>query len=141
MGNSPVCVDASFVARLFMGPEETQAWELLDRWTGEGTPICSPTFLVYELTNVLYRYQRAGYLSLATTGLVLDAASELPLRLEPHASLTSAALRIAANLGLPATYDAFYLALAARHDAELWTADTRLERQAGGQVCRVKVLG
>jgi predicted nucleic acid-binding protein len=125
---------------LFMGPKETQAWELLDGWTQDGTPVYSPTLLMYELTNVLYRYQRAGYLSLATTGLVLEAASELPLRLESHASLTGAALRIAANLGLPATYDAFYLALAERHDAELWTADTRLERQAACQAWRVKVL-
>lgn len=42
-----------------------------------------------------------------------------------------AALHIAADLGLAATYDAHYLALAKQLDAELWTADARLVREVG----------
>jgi predicted nucleic acid-binding protein len=74
MNTSPVCVDASFVARLFVGPEDSEAWKLLDGWIEEGRAICSPTMVMYELANVFYRYHKAGHLSLVTTELVLDAA-------------------------------------------------------------------
>jgi len=139
MSNSPICVDASFVARLFVGPEDGQAWKLLDGWSEEGRTVCAPTLLMYELANVFYRYHKAGYLSLVTTELVLEAALELPLRLEPVEALSKTALRLAASLKLPATYDAFYLALAERLNTELWTADARLQKKAGkeGPVVRV----
>ncbi len=140
-GNPAICVDASFVARLFVGPDDSRAWTLLEGWLENDAPIYSPTLLVFELTNVFCRYHRAGYLSPATTELVLDAVAELPLKLEHHTSLVKPALRIAAALSLPATYDAYYLALAERYDADLWTADLRLQTAAAGLGVRVKVLG
>ena len=42
--------------------------------------------------------------------------------------------------GLPATYDAYYLALAKRYDAALWTADNRLRKRLEGSGLRVEVL-
>ncbi len=131
MNNSPVCVDASFVARLFVGPEDSEAWKLLDGWIETDRAICAPTLVMYELANVFYRYHKAGHLSLVTTELVLEAALALPLRLEAHESLSSTALRLAAAFKLPSTYDAFYLALAERLNAELWTADARLGKKVG----------
>jgi predicted nucleic acid-binding protein len=82
-------------------------------------PLYSPTLLVNELTNVFYRHLRAGYLSRTSVDLGLDAVSEPPLRLESHASLVKPAVCIASSLRLPATYDAYYLALAERYDADL----------------------
>ena len=141
MSSSIVCVDASFVARLFMGPDEDRAWELFDSWVDQGTVIHAPTLLAYELTNVLHRYHRAGYLSAVSTELVLDAIASLPLTLDSHHSLDRSALRIAADADLPATYDAYYLALAKRYDAHLWTADRRLAAGAGEYKSRVQLLG
>jgi hypothetical protein len=43
----------------------------------------------------------------------------------------STALRLAAAFKFPSAYDAFYLALAERLNAELWTADTRLCSKVG----------
>jgi predicted nucleic acid-binding protein len=139
MSNSAICVDASFIARLFVGPEDGQAWKLLDGWSDEGKVVCAPTLLMYELANVFYRYHRAGYLSLVTTELVLEAALGLPLRLEPHEVLSKSALRLAEALKLPSTHDAFYLALAERLNAELWSADARLHKTVGtaGPVVRL----
>lgn len=141
MGDSTVCVDASFVARLFMGPDEDEAWKLFDRWVEDEAVIHAPTLLAYELTNILHRYHRSGYLSKVSAELVRDAFSGLPLTLEPQESLGRAALRIAADTGMPATYDAYYLALAERYDAELWTADRRLATEAGAYASRVRLLG
>ena len=131
MGTSTVCVDASFVARLFLGPDDVGFWEVLEHWRDEGTAICAPSLITYELTNVFYRCHRAGYLSLASARLALDAALDLPLRLEADAGLHREATRIAATAGSAAAYDAHYLALAKRLNAELWTADARLARESG----------
>jgi predicted nucleic acid-binding protein len=103
--------------------------------------VCAPTLLVYELTNVFHKYQRRGHLSPSTTRLVLEAALELPIFLEPHATLAAAALRISTALGLSAAYDAYYLALAEQFGAELWTADVRLNRRAGPFQDCVRIVG
>jgi predicted nucleic acid-binding protein len=140
MSNSTVCVDASFVARLFLGTDDDRAWQLLTGWNEDGTVVWAPSLLVYELTNIFYRYHRAGYLSLATAELVLEAAIELPVRLESHETLTKNALRLASTLRLSATYDAYYLALADRLEAQLWTADARLHRMIGDQGLAVSLV-
>lgn len=60
MSASPICVDASFFARLFMGPEEARAWELLDSWWEQKVALYSATLLHYELADVFYRHRRDG---------------------------------------------------------------------------------
>ena len=139
MSSTTACVDASFIARLFLGPEDGQARKLLDAWIDEGRAVCAPDLLMYELTNVFYRYHRAGHLRFVAAELVLEASLDLPLRLEPHTSLAKPALRLADARELPATYDAYYLALAERMNTELWTADTRLQQKVGnaGPVVRL----
>lgn len=149
---SGVVVDASFILRMFLGPDDEKAWERWDGWVLEGRSIHAPHLLAYEVSNAIYRYHKAGYLSLATATLVLDAALGLPVSRESPPALHAAALRLAADLGLSAAYDAHYFALANLLDAELWTADARLAREAvGGRVgesegptkggSRVRVLG
>ena len=141
MSASAVCVDASYVVRMFLGPDDAEAWEQWETWLSEGRSIHAPHLLAYEVANALYRYHRAGYLSLAAVELALDAALGLPLRLESPGALHLAAVRLAADLGLPATCDAHYLGLARHHDAELWTADARLAREVGDVEARVRLLG
>lgn len=130
MSNSAICVDASFVARLFLGPDEQPYWALLETWTGQGTTMYAPSLLAYEVSNVFYRYHRAGYLSLVSANLVIDAALGLPIRLQDDLALHRAAARIATMYQAAAVYDAHYLALAERLGAPLWTADAELARQS-----------
>lgn len=141
MSASAVCVDASFVVRMFVGPDDAEAWDRCDAWLVEGRSLYAPHLLVYEVANALYRYHRAGYLSLASAEIALNAALGLPVRLESAGALHLAALHLAADLGLPATYDAQYLALARQLDAELWTADARLSREVGDRGPRIRLLG
>ena len=140
MNDAAVCVDASLVLRLFLGPDDAQAWERWDHWTAEGRSIHAPALLGYEVANALHRYHRAGFLSAASRDVVLDAILALPVRLETGAGLHQRALALASDLALPAAYDAHYLALARSLDAELWTADARLARQVGDRPPRVMVL-
>ena len=141
MSNSTACVDASFVARLFLGPDEHPFWELLESWQAEGVSMRAPSLLTFEISNVFYRCNRACYLSLAATDLALDAVLDLPIRLDDDPALHRAALRIATTCGAAASYDAHYLALAERLGAPLFTADARLARQSAGTGVVVNLIG
>jgi len=141
MSSSTVCVDASFVVRLFMGPDDSRAWERWDAWMAGGVAICAPDILGYELANAFYRYHRAGFVSLPSVEVALDAAFSLPVRLEGGLLLHLRALRLAAEFGLKAAYDAHYLALAQHYQAELWTADSRLVGQVAARCPWVRLLG
>lgn len=131
MDSSTICVDASFILGLFMGPDDEAAWRLWDSWLAEGSTIHSPALLGYEVANALHRYHLAGFLSFASADLVLDAALSLPVRLRSSRELHNRALRLASHLSLPETYDAHYLAVAEQVGAELWTADGRLAKHVG----------
>lgn len=141
MSSSTVCVDASFVVRLFMGPDDLRLWGVFEAWCTEGKTIHAPGLMAYEVANAFYRYHRAGYLSLVSAELAVDAALGLPIRLESDGALHRAALRIADAIGAAATYDAHYLALAERLNAELWTTDARLARDAGARGPVIRLIG
>lgn len=141
MSASTVCVDASFVLRMFLGPDEAEAWDRWEASLADGFGFRAPSLLGCEAANALHRYHRAGYLSAVSAEIVLDAVLALPIVLESDLSLHIAAFRLAGALGLSTTDDAHYLALADRLGAELWTADAELVRQLGGRGPRVRLLG
>jgi predicted nucleic acid-binding protein len=98
--------------------------------------------LPLEVTNILRQRMRTS------DGLSLDAATQhlddfLALAIEFHnpAGLHFQALVLADALGLPATYDAHYLALAEHLGCELWTDDLRLIRQVATGLPFVRWLG
>lgn len=138
--SSAVCVDASVVVRMFVGPDDGEVWQLWDGWLAEGLTIWGPVLLRYEVTNALYRLHRAGLASRDSVAVALDAALGLPIRLDGTGELHLRALRLASELDLPATYDAHYLALARHLEAELWTADARLARRVEGIYSWVRLL-
>ncbi len=141
MNGKAVCVDASLVLQLFLGPDDVQAWELWDEWTTKDVRIHAPGLLGYEVTNALHRCQRAGMFSPSARDIVLEAVFDLPIEFEDTSGpFHRRALAVAVELGLPATYDAHYLALARTLDVELWTNDSRLHRAVGDRDPRVKLL-
>lgn len=126
MSDSPLCVDAGVVIRLVADPEDEVVRRLWEEWDDERRPLAAPTLLRYEVTSVLYRYERAGLMSADSVRLALGAA--LALRLHGEDELHECALEIAERFSLPAAYDADYLALAERLGAAFWTTDERLTR-------------
>jgi len=140
MNNSPLCVDANIVIRLVADPGDEVVRAAWERWDAEHRRIAAPTLLFYEVSNALYRYQRAGMMGSVAVRLALRAALALPLQLYGEAALHRRALDLAEPLSLPAAYDAHYLALAQWLGAELWTADRRLARAVQDELSWVRVL-
>ena len=140
MSDSSLCVDASLVIRLIADPRDTAVSRLWDQWDEDGRPIAAPTLLFYEVSNALHRYRRAGMMSDAAVRLALQAALALPIQLYGEAELHARALDLADRLGLPAAYDAHYLALAEWLGAQYWTADVRLGRAVQGALPWVHVV-
>ena len=140
MSDSWLCVDASLVIRLIADPRDTAVRRLWDRWDEDRRPIAAPTLLFHEVSNALHRYRRAGMMSDAAVRLALQAALALPVQLYGEAELHARALDLADRLGLPAAYDAHYLALAEWLGAQYWTADVRLGRAVQGALPWVHVV-
>ncbi|MCX7680434.1 MAG: type II toxin-antitoxin system VapC family toxin [Anaerolineae bacterium] len=126
MPNSPICVDASFMIRLLESDEDGLPVQLWRRWQAEGRLIVAPTLLDYEIVNALHRYTMAGHLTSAQAEEALEALLGLGIIPYSDETLHLRALQIAGLLGLSAAYDAHYLALSERLNAEFWTADRRL---------------
>lgn len=130
--NAPLCVDASVVVRLRVDtPESERVHGLWEAWRSANRTLVASTLLHYEVANALYRYGRAGELIEEEVQQALDTALALPVQLLGDNALHVEAVLFARRAGLPATYDAHYLALAERLGAEFWTADRQLARQPG----------
>jgi predicted nucleic acid-binding protein len=140
MSNSWLCIDANLVVRLVAAPRDEAISQHWDRWATEGWRFAAPTLLYYEVTNALYRYQRMGLASEAATRLAQKAALALPIQLFGDAALHRQSLELAGRLGLPAAYDAHYLALAETLGAEFWTADRRLYQAIRGTLPWVRIV-
>jgi len=65
----------------------------------------------------------------------------LPIEFHSPPGMHQLALRIADSYGLPAAYDAHYLALSQFLECEFWTDDKRLIRQVQGHRPTVRWLG
>lgn len=122
-----VCVDANFIVYLVSSdPPETRFRELWSQWQETEYQIVAPTLIYYEVSNALHRLTVAQQLLPERASQFLEDALNLNIVLYGDAQLHQRALTLARQLSLPATYDAHYLALAERLEAEFWTADRRL---------------
>ena len=132
MGCAPVCVDASLIIRLVIPPDDAnKIGNLWRRWKSEGRQIIAPVLLFYEITNALHQYSRHGLLSTDEIQEVLGLIAQLNIEIFENIALHHQAIEIAWQLGLKATYDAHYLALAQQMNAEFWTTDARLVNGVG----------
>jgi predicted nucleic acid-binding protein len=141
MSSSLVCVDANLVVRLVVDPTDPSVSGLWARWRAEQRQIAAPSMVLYEVTNGLYRYERAGTYSASAIRLMLQAALAMPLQLHGDPALHLSALAMAERFALPAAYDAHYLALAERLGAEFWTGDGRLARTVRPALSWVHLAG
>jgi predicted nucleic acid-binding protein len=126
MSSSVVCVDACLVIRLVADPADEVSRRLWDEWDAGRREIVAPGLLFYEVSNVLYRYARAGLIGEEAARLALSAALALPIRLIHAPEVHIRALEIAHRFSLAAAYDAHYLAVADMLSGEFWTGDLKL---------------
>ncbi len=127
MTTGVICVDANFVVKLVQANSETSPFIVLwDEWQERNRQIIAPTLLGYEVTNVFHRMSIAGQISPEEAEQLLEDALSLGISLSGDKALHERALILARSLNLPAAYDAHYLALAEKFNAEFYTSDKRL---------------
>lgn len=95
-----------------------------------------PALFDAEVLSGLRGLVRGGHLEAQVAVRQVRTLERAPLLRVPVAELLSTAWPLSAAVS---AYDAFYVALAAREDVELQTADARLARGATG-LCAVRLL-
>jgi predicted nucleic acid-binding protein len=101
------------------------------RLLDEQTSLYAPFLWRYEVTSVIRKYLFDDLLTPDEAGQALETALALGVNfVEEDDALCRSALRWAAQLGQRVAYDGFYLALAERLAAPLWTSDRRLANNA-----------
>lgn len=119
------CVlDASAVIRLICADPSATPWAKI---LVEAPLVMAPELMLTEVTNTLWRLQRANRLASLDPQRLLADARELADEVVPDRQLHAEALALACHLDHP-VYDCLYLALARREAATLITADRRLQQ-------------
>lgn len=116
-------VDASALAALLFGEAEEEA--MARRL--EGTDLLAPSLITYEVLNVAAKKVRQGRISSTAALAAIGSFGELGIEL---LTVDETAVLVLAERAALTAYDASYLWLARRLDAELVTLDARLARAA-----------
>ncbi len=138
-----ICADASVAIKWLLNEERSdRARALYSAALFTGEQFVAPSLLPLEVTNILRQRMRArDGISLTEAARQLEVFLALPIEFHNPVRLHHQALVLADALGLPATHDAHYLALAEHLSCELWTDDQRLLRQVGRSLPFVRWIG
>jgi predicted nucleic acid-binding protein len=138
-----ICLDASVAAKLILDePWSDRADALVEATLRSGKSIVAPPLLRIEVTNIhLKSTQAVDGLSLGEAVARLETFLALPIEIRTLDDLHRRALVLAHEHGLPAAYDAHYLALAEALQCALWTDDRRLLRPVAGRLPFVHAIG
>ena len=139
--SSPICIDAGLVVRLVADPDDQPVQEQWAQWRSEQREYLAPTLLHYEVANGIYKYVRAGLMSGPRGRDALEAALAIPIQLGGYLDAHRSAWAFTVRFGLPATYDAHYLAVADQLGLHLYTVDGRLHRRVKGDLPWVHLVG
>ena len=136
-----VVVDANLVVVLVNGnPRREQAWRQFQDWMDRGINIHAPNLAFYEIANALTRLIAAGFFPEERLAEAWNFIYALPITYHPFPDGTRI-IEIALSLQRNSAYDAAYLALAESLDAQLWTLDGPLYRNAVARGFPVRLLG
>ncbi len=119
------CLDASFLFNVVVRRLNDEHAEMWERWLDEGQPMIAPRLMHYEVANIFHKWRRKGRIDEPFLQRSMRAIIAMPIQLVDDA-MPLDALAVAKDYDFLASYDAHYVALAARYGAELWTSDHRL---------------
>ncbi|NJP10272.1 MAG: type II toxin-antitoxin system VapC family toxin [Leptolyngbyaceae cyanobacterium RU_5_1] len=135
-----IVVDANLFIVLINGdPRGDQVLTQVTGWFEQEIPLHAPDLVRYEVANALTRSIRAGTFLQDELESAWSLFSGLPITYHPCIQGVRV-VEIALSLGRQSAYDAAYLALAETLEAELWTLDGSLYRNAVGQGFAVRLL-
>lgn len=136
-----VVLDANLLVVLALDDERAPLVEAKMReWAGAGETLHAPALMPYEAANALVRAAVVGGLSPDVVAEIWAMIAAVPVILHPLAEGV-AVIAIAQRLGRHSAYDAAYVALAQSLNAQLWTLDGPLARNARGIGLPVRLLG
>lgn len=143
-----ICIDASVAAKWVFEEEHYQEARALFRDSLTASErIIAPPLLPIEVTNIVRQRMRRVKppartpLSIAEAREALEHFLALPVELDLPYGLHQTALGLADAHGLPAAYDAHYIALAQMLGCEFWTADRNLATAVQDKLPFVRWIG
>lgn len=128
-----IVVDAS-VALTALVDDGTTGHRFRERLRSD--PAVAPELLDVEVVSALRRRLAAGLMELDRAAAAVFDLGQLAIERVTHRGLMERCWELRDNL---TPYDAVYVALAERHDADLVTTDARLVRSPGTR-CRIELL-
>jgi predicted nucleic acid-binding protein len=130
--SNTVVVDTSIAIKWVLSEDDSvTALALLTEWISSNVRMTAPALLAYEASNTLYHNVLRGKITLGTAKEGLTKVILKAVRINSFRDK---------KFKMPATYDAYFLALAEREECELWTADTRLWKAVQGEISWVRNL-
>jgi len=120
-------------------PHTAEVADVMDRWAAEGAELHAPLLAEYEVASALTRKRVRNELSREESDEALEIIDALDVSFDvaPDKART---IEIGVELERHSAYDAAYLELATRLDAEIWTIDGPLARNASGRH-PIKLIG
>jgi predicted nucleic acid-binding protein len=136
-----VVIDSNLLIVLVTGdPRGEQVSAQFSNWLEQNIPLHAPDLVPYEVANALTRAIVAQAFNQQVLSDAWTLISSLPIHYHSCPQGTRI-VEIALSLGRQSAYDAAFLALAEDLDAELWTLDGPLYRNAVNRGFRVHLLG
>lgn len=111
---------------------------LIDEWHVDRVPLHAPELAHYEVASTLTRECALGEMSVRDTREALWVIDNLGIAFHSEPD-NARAIEIGLDLNRHDAYDAAYLVLAEQLDADVWTVDGPLGRNAGDRY-RVKLI-
>lgn len=136
-----IVIDANLVIVVVGNdPRSRIAEARIDEWARNGEDLHAPSLLPYEVASGLTRIVRAGGLPSEQLLPAWQSVLDLPITYHPLDVSGLSVVNIALQLQRSSAYDAAYLALAQELDAEFWTLDGPLARNASSLGFAVNLL-
>jgi predicted nucleic acid-binding protein len=136
-----VVIDSNLLIVLVTGdPRGEKVSAQFKNWIEQNISLHAPDLVPYEVANALTRAIVAQTFDRQVLSDAWTLISSLPINYHPCPHGTRI-VEIALSLGRQSAYDAAFLALAEALDAELWTLDGPLYRNAVNRGFRVHLLG
>lgn len=135
-----VVVDANLLVVLVnQDPRREAVRQQFHAWITQQVDIHAPDLALYEISNSLTRLVRANLFPKQEIATVCSFLSQLPITYH-RLSLKNRVVEIALALERQSAYDAAYLALAESLNAQLWTLDGPLYRNATSHSFPIRLL-
>lgn len=135
-----IVVDANLLVALATSTDGESAVDAqFSRWSKAGEGLHAPSLISYEIASAFSQMLAAKAITENQLPDLWAAATAVDVQLH-HLGDGPEVVRVASMLQRRSAYDAAYIALAQELDAELWTVDGKLARNAASADLPVRLV-